>query len=87
MDPSPSFMARTDQTILKGGKVTFINSNPTLPCSVVFDDEANVVGGNIPVVPASPGKAVTFPNTGKFTYKTSFGATGTITVVDWPAQP
>jgi len=87
LDPMPSVMVRTDVTILKGGTVTFINQNPTMDSGIVFDDEANVVGGNIAVVPASPGKAVTFPNTGKFTYKTSFGATGTITVVDWPAQP
>lgn len=80
--PSPSAMSQTDITILQGGVVYFYNQNPTLPADIEFDDLTQAVGGNIPVVPTSyPGAPVTFPNAGKFTYHSSLGFQGTITVV------
>lgn len=81
-NPSPSAMSQTDITILQGGTVYFLNQNSTKPADIVFDDQTHVVGGNIPVVTTSyPGTPVTFPNTGKFTYHSSLGFQGTITVV------
>lgn len=82
--PSPSAMSQTDLTILQGGKVTFRTLNTTRQDDIVFDDLANVVNGSIPVVPGNPGHAVTFPNLGSFTYKSSSGFGGTITVVARP---
>lgn len=81
LNPSPSHMSQTDITVLQGGKVMFRSLNPTQEDDIVFDDLASVVDGNIPVVPANPGHAVIFPNVGKFTYKSSRGWTGTVTVV------
>jgi hypothetical protein len=79
---SPSAMSQTDITIVQGGSVNFWNQNTTLPADIEFDDLAHVVGGDIPVVRTSrPGSTVTFPNTGKFTYHSSLGFSGTITVV------
>jgi hypothetical protein len=83
-NPSPSAMSQTDLTILQGGKVTFRTLNTTRQDDIVFDDLANVVGGDIPVVPGNPGRAVTFPNLGEFTYKSASGFGGTITVVPRP---
>lgn len=89
IDPSPSMMGQTDLTVLKGGKVAFSNLNTTQNCDIVFDDEVNVIGGNIPVVPVgyswqNPPAVVTFPNVGQFTYHSSQGFSGTITVVEGP---
>lgn len=86
MNPSPSSMSQTDLTVLKGGTVFFQSQNTTKADDIVFDDQANVVGGNLPVVRTTyPGNAVNFPNLGKFTYQSkSTGAKGTITVVAWP---
>jgi hypothetical protein len=86
-NPSPNMMSQTNLTILRGGKVGFRKSastTPTVDTDIVFDDQANVIGGNITVVPKAPALSaiVTFPNTGKFTYKSSEGFGGTITVVD-----
>jgi hypothetical protein len=79
---SPSAMSQTDITIVQGGSVAFQNQNTTLPADIEFDDLASVVGGNIPVVStSSSGSVVTFPNVGKFTYHSSLGFSGTITVV------
>jgi hypothetical protein len=78
--PSPSAMSQRDITIVQNGTVRFVNQNTTLPADIVFDDLGSVVGGNIPVVSTS-GSTVTFPNVGKFTYHSSLGFTGTITVV------
>lgn len=80
--PSPSAMSQTDITISVGGRVNFLNQNPTLPADIKFDDLSQVVGGDIPVVSTtSPGSPVMFPNAGKFTYQSSLGFRGTITVV------
>jgi hypothetical protein len=78
---SPSAMSQTDITIIQGGTVNFRNQNTTLPADIVFDDLSSVVGGNIPVVSTGGGSIVTFPNVGEFTYHSSLGFTGTITVV------
>ena len=83
MNPSPSMMSQTDLTILRGGKVGFRSSNPTETVDIVFADSTNVVGGNIPAVPNSPTiRIVSFPNLGQYTYTSSKGFGGTITVVD-----
>ncbi|HEX6535311.1 MAG TPA: hypothetical protein VF041_12010 [Gemmatimonadaceae bacterium] len=89
LDPSPSMMGQTDITILKGGKIGFSNLNTTENVDIVFDDTTNAIGGNIPEVPQGyawqhPPAVVTFPNTGTFTYHSSKGFGGTVTVVDWP---
>jgi hypothetical protein len=82
---SPSAMSQTDLTILQGGTVLFLSLNTTKQDDIVFDDLANVVGGNIPVVRTSwPGDAVNFPKLGKFTYHSASGFKGTITVVQRP---
>jgi len=90
LNPSPSRMTQTDVTILKGGSVVFVDQNTDAgktDVSITFDDQQAVVGGYIEKVPYWPGAYVDCPNTGKFTYSTSLGNKGTITVVDWPAQP
>lgn len=84
LTPSPSMMTQTDVTVLQGGKVMFRTMNPTQQDDIVFDDLASVIDGNIPVVPATPGKAVIFPKVGSFTYKSSRGFRGTVTVVPRP---
>jgi hypothetical protein len=83
LNPSPSMMSQTDLTILRGGKVGFRSLNPTDTVSIVFADQAGVIGGNIPAVPNSPAiRIVTFPNLGQYTYTSPKGFNGTITVVD-----
>lgn len=82
LNPSPSEMGQTDLTILKGGTVKFVTYNTSQQDDIVFDDQANVVGGNIPKVPGFPGAIVTFPNVGQYTYKSSRGFQGTITVIE-----
>ena len=85
LTPSPSAMSQTDLTILQGGSVRFQTLNTTKHDDIVFDDLANVVNGNIPVVTGYPGKFVTFPNVGAFTYHSTSGFHGTITVVPRPS--
>lgn len=81
-NPTPSRMSQTNITITTGGTVNFLNQNTTVPADIVFDDQAHVTGGNIPVVrTSSPGSSVVFPNPGNFTYHSSLGFSGTITVV------
>ena len=84
INPSPSMMSQTDLTVIRGGKVGFRNLNTSENADIVFDDLANVVNGNIPVVPVTPAAPaiVQFPNLGQFTYRSSKGFGGTITVVD-----
>jgi hypothetical protein len=83
LNPSPSMMSQTDLTILRGGKVGFRSLNPTDTVGIVFADTVGVIGGNIPAVPNSPTiRIVTFPNLGQFTYTSSKGFGGTITIVD-----
>ena len=84
LNPSPSMMSQTDLTVLRGGKVSFRNLNTTESVDIVFDDLGSVVNGNIAVVPATSAASgiVTFPNLGQFTYSSSKGFGGTITVVD-----
>lgn len=84
LNPSPSLITQADITILQNGKVNFRNGNTTQNTDIVFDNQAGVLNGNIPIVSSNPGSIVTFPNIGKFTYKsTALGASfkGTITVV------
>jgi hypothetical protein len=80
--PSPSAMAQTDITIQTGGVVKFYNQNTTLPADIKFDDLGSVIGGDIPVVAGYPGSPVTFPTPGKYTWSSSLGFKGTITVVN-----
>ncbi len=81
--PTPSAMSQTDITVGTGGTVRFLNQNLTLPADIKFDDLSKVVGGDIPIVKtASPGSEVVFPTAGKYTYSSSLGFRGTITVVD-----
>ena len=83
--PSPSRMVQTDITILKGGKVTFRQNNTTgaVVDDIIFDDLDAVIDGNIPAVSIS---TVTFPNVGKFTYRSTTmpDVRGTVTVVEPP---
>lgn len=84
--PSPSRMVQTDITILKGGKVTFRQNNTTgATDDIIFDDLGAVIDGNIPAVSIS---TVTFPNVGKFTYRSTTmpDVRGTVTVVEPPPQ-
>ncbi len=85
LNPSPSAIGQGDLTILKDGKVNFRNNNPTLPADIKFDNLTGVIDGDIPVVPTTIGAIVTFPNTGKFTYRSNaVGSSfvGTITVIE-----
>jgi len=86
--PSPSTMVQTDITILKGGKVTFrqANTTGTVTDDIIFDDLSSVIDGNIPAVSIS---TVTFPNVGKFTYRSTTmpHIRGTVTVVEPPPSP
>lgn len=87
LNPSPSAIGQPDMTIVQGGKVNFRMNNTStgvVPVDIRFDDLANVINGDIPEVPGLPGHVVTFPNTGKFTYRSNtLGSSfvGTITVV------
>ena len=83
MNPSPSMMSQTDLTVIRGGKVGFRNMNPTDTVDIAFADQANVTGGDIPALRStSPIAIVSFPNLGQYTYSSSKGFGGTITVVD-----
>lgn len=86
--PSPTVMAQTELTILKGGKINFYQLNNTSPGDdIVFSDSIDVINGNIPKVAGAPGSIVTFPKTGEYTFKsTSIGVTGKIKVVDPPTN-
>lgn len=84
LDPSPSAISQPDITILQNGKVNFLNGNTTASTDIVFDNQAGVINGNIPNPAGWPGSIVTFPNVGKFTYKSAAlgpNFKGTITVI------
>jgi hypothetical protein len=87
LNPSPSYMGQTDVTILQGGKVGFMDRNSTTGAPVadiVFDDLDHVTDGEILELPKFSTVYVTFPELGEFTYRSSLGFGGTITVVPWP---
>lgn len=88
VDPSPTVVAQKELTVLKGGYVNFYQLNTTSPGDdIVFDDQTNVINGNIPKVAGYPGSVVRFPNTGEYTFKsTSIGFTGKIKVVERPTN-
>jgi hypothetical protein len=50
----------------------------------VFDDLDHVTDGEILELPKFSTVYVTFPELGEFTYRSSLGFGGTITVVPWP---
>jgi hypothetical protein len=88
LDPSPSIMSQTDITILQGGIVNFRNYNGSLPADIVFDDQTHVINGNMPsLVLDYQGENATFPYVGKYTYHSSLGFHGTVTVVSPDTPP
>jgi hypothetical protein len=85
LNPSPSVISQPNITVLKNGKVLFRNNNTTAAADIVFDNQAAVIGGNIPTVPTVGGAVVTFPNVGEFTYRSAAigpNFVGKVTVVD-----